>query len=151
MHALAGQRVEIGRKGRDQGLALAGLHLRDVALMQEDAAHQLHVEGPQAERAPRRLAAIGEGLGQDIVKGRAIGDALLELGLFDQPIIAQRLVFGFQRVDPSITGRVALIFRSLGVPKIFRATDVKPSMSYPLRQFRMFFERHLLAPAPARP
>ena len=33
MHALAGQSVEIGRKGGNKGLALAGLHLRNITLV----------------------------------------------------------------------------------------------------------------------
>ena len=45
MHAPAGQGVEINRHGGDQGLAFAGGHFRDLALVQGDAAHQLHVEG----------------------------------------------------------------------------------------------------------
>jgi hypothetical protein len=68
MHALAGQRVQIGREGGDQGLALARLHLGDIALMQEDPAHQLHVEGAQAQRAARALAAVGKSLGQERVQ-----------------------------------------------------------------------------------
>ena len=40
--------------------------------MQEDAAHQLHVEGPQAQRAARGLAAVGEGFGQQIVQAFAV-------------------------------------------------------------------------------
>src|SRR5258707_5314481 len=35
------ERIEVEREARDERLALAGLHLRDVALVQHDAAHQL--------------------------------------------------------------------------------------------------------------
>ena len=42
--ALAGQRVEVGRQRRDQGLALTGLHLGDVAEVQRRATHDLDVE-----------------------------------------------------------------------------------------------------------
>ncbi len=49
MDALAGQRVEIGGKGGYQGLAFTGLHLRDAALVEHDAAHQLHPVGTQAQ------------------------------------------------------------------------------------------------------
>jgi hypothetical protein len=100
MHALAGQRVQIGREGRDQRLALAGLHLRDIAVMQEIAALQLHVEGPQPQRAPRRLAAIGEGLRQQVIQALALGQPRLELfRLGDQPLVAQRGELRLQRVD----------------------------------------------------
>ena len=79
MDALAGERVEIDRQGRDQGLAFAGLHLGDHAAMQHDAAHQLHVEMALAERAFGRLAHGGEGIGQQIVELRPIGEPLPEL------------------------------------------------------------------------
>ncbi|CAN3976491.1 Core-binding (CB) domain-containing protein, partial [Dysosmobacter welbionis] len=39
--APAGQGVQIGGQSGYQGLALAGLHLGDPALVQHDAAHQL--------------------------------------------------------------------------------------------------------------
>ena len=79
--ALAGERVEIDRQGRDQGLAFAGLHLGDHAAMQHDAAHQLDVEMALAERALGRLAHRGEGLGQEVVELFAVGEPLLELAV----------------------------------------------------------------------
>jgi hypothetical protein len=65
---LPGQRIQIGRKGGDQGLALAGAHFGDIALMQEDAALQLHIKGAQAKRPPCAFAAVGKGFGQDRVQ-----------------------------------------------------------------------------------
>jgi hypothetical protein len=82
MHALAGKRVEIGGEGGDQRLALAGLHLGDVALVQEDAADQLHVEGAQAQCALGALAAIGEGLRQQVVEAFAVLRALRSSAVF---------------------------------------------------------------------
>ena len=67
VHAVAGQRVEVDGEGRDQGLALAGLHLGDHPAMQHDAAHQLHVEMALAERAFGGFAHGGEGVDQDIL------------------------------------------------------------------------------------
>ena len=64
VHALAGQRVEVGGQGRDQGLALAGAHLADLALVQHHAADQLHVEVAHTEHPAAGLAADGEGLDQ---------------------------------------------------------------------------------------
>ena len=76
VHAAPGERVEVGGHGGDQRLALAGLHLGDVALVQEDAAHELHVEGAQAEGAAGGLAGVGEGLGQEVVeRSRPSGSA----------------------------------------------------------------------------
>ena len=68
VHALAGERVEVGRQRRDQRLALTGLHLGDVAEVQRGAAHELHVVVALAERAPRGLADDGERLGQQVVE-----------------------------------------------------------------------------------
>ena len=60
VHALAGQGVEVGRQRRDEGLALTGLHLGDLALMQRRAAHELDVEVTFAHRALARDLHHGE-------------------------------------------------------------------------------------------
>ena len=53
--------------------------------MQEDAAHQLHVEGTQPERPLGGLAAVGEGFRQQRVEILAVLCAGLKLvGLLDQ-------------------------------------------------------------------
>ena len=72
MHAVAGQRIEIDGQGGDQGLAFAGLHLGDVALVQHHAAHQLHVEMALAQGALGRLAHHREGFRQQVVQGLAL-------------------------------------------------------------------------------
>ncbi len=79
VHAVAGQRVEVGREHAGQGLALTGLHLRDVAQVQRGGAHQLDVEGPLAEGALGRLAHGGEGLGKEIIERFPVGVPLPEL------------------------------------------------------------------------
>ncbi len=73
VHAVAGERVQVGRQRRHQRLALAGAHLGDLAVVQHHAADQLHVEVAHAERALARLAHHGEGLGQQLVERRALG------------------------------------------------------------------------------
>ena len=100
VHALAGQRVEIDRQGRDQGLAFAGLHLGDHAAMQHDAAHQLHVEMALAEGALGRLAHGREGVDQQVVELGAVGELLLELrGAGAQLLVRQRLELRLELVD----------------------------------------------------
>ena len=85
MDALALERVQIDRERRDEGLALAGLHLGDLAAVERDAADQLDVVMALAERADRRLANGREGLGDQIVELFAIGQPLAEaLGLAAQ-------------------------------------------------------------------
>jgi hypothetical protein len=45
MHAAPGEGIEVNWQGRDQCLAFASGHFRDLALVQRDATDQLHVEG----------------------------------------------------------------------------------------------------------
>ena len=78
----ARQRVEVGGEGCHQGLAFTGLHLRDAALVEHDAAHQLYPVGTQAQHPVCGLPHGGESLRQDVVQGFAIGKALLELRRF---------------------------------------------------------------------
>ena len=47
--------------------------------MEDDAAHQLHPVGPEAQHPVRRLPGGGKCLGQDIVQGLAARQAVLEL------------------------------------------------------------------------
>jgi hypothetical protein len=79
VHALAGQRVEVGRQGRDQGLALTGAHLGDVPAVQRGTAHDLHIEVTLAQGPLGRLADGGEGLGKQVVERLTVGQALAEL------------------------------------------------------------------------
>ncbi len=109
VHALAGERVEIDRQGRDQGLALAGPHLGDRALVQDHAADELHVEVALAEGALGGLAHGGEGRDQDVVEGLAGGKLGLELlGAGAQLVVRERREFGLQRVDGRHLGLVGL-------------------------------------------
>ena len=79
MDALAGERVQVDGHGGGERLALAGLHLGDLALVQGYAAHYLNVEGTHPQSAPGRLPHDGEGLGQDVLEGLALGEPLAEL------------------------------------------------------------------------
>ncbi len=121
VHALAGERVEVGRQRRDEGLALTGLHLGDVAQVQRRAAHDLHVEVPLAEGALARLADRGERLGQQVVEGLAVGEALAEDGgLLAQLLVGELLEVVLEGVDlrgdackalqdPALTGAQQLL------------------------------------------
>ena len=100
MHALAGERIQVDRQRGDQGLALAGLHLGDLAVVQHHAADQLHVEMPLPEGAAAGLADHGEGFRQQVVQRRAVGQAGAEFrGLGGQGLVRQRLHAVFQGVD----------------------------------------------------
>ena len=78
MDALAGDGVEVDRKCGDQRLAFTGPHLGDLGLVQDDAAHQLDVEVALPEDPLGRLAHGGEGVGQDVVQGLALFEALAQ-------------------------------------------------------------------------
>ncbi len=78
--ALAVEGVQVGSEGGHEGLALARLHLGDHAAVEDDAAHELHVEVPHVEHASAALAHHREGLGQEVVEGLTLGDPLLEFG-----------------------------------------------------------------------
>ena len=97
---MAGERVEIERLRRDERLAFAGLHLGDVALVQDDAAHQLHVEEADAHRALERLADGGERLEEELVERLAVLEALAELGrLAGELLVGELLELGLERAD----------------------------------------------------
>ena len=100
VHALPGDRVEVGGQHRGEGLALTGLHLRDVAQVQGGAAHELHGEVALADRADRRLADDGERLGQQLVQGLAVGVPGAELvGLRPQLGVGELLDLRLEGVD----------------------------------------------------
>src|SRR5713101_6147052 len=69
MDDASAKRVERRRQRRDEGLALARLHLGDLALMENHPADQLHVEMALAKSALRGLAYDGEDFGQNLPQG----------------------------------------------------------------------------------
>ncbi len=98
--AVAGQRIQIDGQSRDQGLAFAGLHLGDLALMQHHAAHQLDVEMALAEGALGGLAHGRERLDQQVVEGLAGGQPLAKaIGARPEVGIRQPLQLRLESVD----------------------------------------------------
>ena len=68
--------------------------------MQNHAADKLHIEVPLAERALGCLPHSGEGFGQEIVDGLAIGEALAEFHRLGAQLLAgERLELGLKGVD----------------------------------------------------
>ena len=80
VHAPAGEPVEVGRKRRDERLALAGLHLGHPAEVEGGAAHHLDVVVALADHPLRGLAHHRERLDQQLVEVLAVGQTLAELG-----------------------------------------------------------------------
>ena len=67
---LPGQGVEVGGQGGHQGLALAGLHLGDAALVENDAADELHPVGAHAPApGPAASRQVAKASGRMIVQG----------------------------------------------------------------------------------
>ena len=89
VHTAARQGVEVGRQRGHQGLALAGLHLGDLAVVQHHAADQLHVEVAHAQHPPAGLAHHGKGLGQQLIEQAALP---LQAGLPGQTAAAAVLL-----------------------------------------------------------
>ncbi len=100
MHALSGQRIQIGRQGRHQGLAFAGAHLGDLAVMQHHAADQLHIEVPHLQGALAAFAHHGKSFRQDRIQRFALLYALLEFcSLAPQGIVGKSGYLLLQRID----------------------------------------------------
>jgi len=98
--ALAVQRVQVGGHHTDQGLALTGLHLGDVAPVQGRGALNLDVEVPLAQHPPARLPDGGEGLGHQLVQRFAVLAALPQLrGLALQFLVRHLEVVALDRID----------------------------------------------------
>ncbi len=76
MDAAAGHRVEDRGQRRDEGLALAGPHLGDLALVEDGAADELDVEVAHPERPLHGLADHREDLGEDVVERGLDGGVL---------------------------------------------------------------------------
>ena len=96
----AGEGVEVGGEGGHQGLAFAGLHLGDAALVEDDAADELHPVGLHAQHPPGGLPAGGKGLRQQVVQALPVLVAVLELlGLGLELFVRQGGVLGVQGLD----------------------------------------------------
>ena len=100
VHALAGQRVQVGGQHAGEGLALTGLHLRDVAHVQGRPAHQLHIEVPLADGPLGRLPDGRERLGHQVIQRLAVGMALPQFVRHCPELgVAERGEVLFDRVD----------------------------------------------------
>ena len=78
MNALARERVQVRRKGGNEGFTFTCFHLGDTSLMKDDSADNLYRKVLHAQHAPARLAARRERLGQKIVERFAVGKTLLK-------------------------------------------------------------------------
>ena len=132
VHALAADAVEVGRERRDQRLALAGLHLRHPPEVQRHATHQLHVEVALTDDPLSGLAHHRERLDGQVVKLRAVGETLAELGgLRQQCLVAEAPRLGLQRVDVGTMPCSALSFLPSRTPRRMRSRMPMGERAYP--------------------
>jgi len=100
VNALAGNRIEVGRQGGDQGLAFTGTHFGDLPVVQDHAADQLDIEVAHAEHPLARLTDDSKSLRQKIVErfsGTITRAELVRLRL--QLRVGKRRDLRFKRVD----------------------------------------------------
>ncbi len=73
MSPVAGEGVQVHGQSSDQGLAFPGLHLGNLAAVQDDAADQLNVVMAEADGSLGGLTHSGKGLRQDIFQRILLG------------------------------------------------------------------------------
>ena len=113
------ERVQVEREARDERLALAGLHLGDVAFVEDDPAHHLDVEHALVGLAHARLADGRVGLEEEVVELLAVVEPLAELGgLRAQLGVGERLELGLERRDVR-----SLLLHALGAAALAEAED----------------------------
>ncbi len=94
------ERVQIGGERGDERFALAGLHLRNLALVKHRAADQLHVEVAHVQHALAGLADDGERLDEQVVEGFALSNPRAEFrGLPAELLVGERLNRRLERAD----------------------------------------------------
>ena len=77
----SGERIEVGWQCRNQRLAFASAHLRNLSLMQDDATNQLHIEVAHAGGADAGFPDDGKCLRQNFVQGCSLESFALFLVL----------------------------------------------------------------------
>ena len=84
------QCIQVGKQGGNQCLTFTGAHFRDLAFVQNHAADELHVKMAHTQHALGPLADSREGLRQQAVQRRTVGQALAELlGLRPERFVGQ--------------------------------------------------------------
>src|SRR4051794_17843108 len=100
VHVPAGESVQVQRLDGDERLPLARAHLGDVALVEDDPAHALHLEQADPHRAAEGLADGRERLEDELVDRLAVLDPLLELGRLARELgVRETLELGLERAD----------------------------------------------------
>ena len=107
--AAPGERVEDRGQRGDERLALAGPHLRDLALVEDGPADELDVEVTHVQRPLHRLAGHREDFGEDLVEGLVealvlalaalLAEVVAALALGMVQLVVARLLAGRELAD----------------------------------------------------
>ena len=101
MHALPGQRIEIGRQDGHKGLAFAGFHLGNAPLMQDNTADELHAVRPHPQHPVGSLPADCESLRKKRVQRLPGLITSFEFtGLFTELLVRELCHLRAERFDP---------------------------------------------------
>ncbi len=140
--AVAAQAVERDGERSGQRLALAGLHLGDVAAVQDHAADQLHVEVAHAHRPPADLSRDRERLRQHVIERRARLRALTQLAeALAQLVVGLELELGLERAD-QLDALLVLL-------ELLRLADIQRPLENPHGSLSVDATRGLLRCLPA--
>ena len=129
VHAAPGQRVEDRGQRRDEGLALAGFHLGDLALVQHHSADELDVEMTLAERALAGLAHRGKHRRQQVLHRLVLALAILDRRQRRLPfgdLRAQFVVGEFFELRFETVDLVHVRPQTLNFAVVLRAEDLPP-------------------------
>ncbi len=100
MHAAAREGIEVNRERGDQRFSFSGFHLRDLALVEDDAPEHLGIEMPQPDRAFGSLPDHGKGFRQKLIERFPLPESLPKFGGFvPQRSVRQRGDRAFVGVD----------------------------------------------------
>ena len=128
VNPMPGQCIEIAGQRGDQRFAFAGLHFGDLALVQNHAADELHVEMPHVQHPPSAFTHDGERLRENFIEHLLLcssallsiadsfddsGDPRLELlSLRPKRVVGELLHLRLERVD-SLNARQQALHHAL--------------------------------------
>ena len=145
VYALARQSVEVGGEGGGQGLALAGLHLGDAPLVEDDAADDLDPEGELAQHPAVGLPHGGKGLRQKIIQGLPRRQPFPEPGGLGLEVgIAEGGIFGLQGLDLLDQGLDLLDLPGGGISKELFQKSTCHKRKLPFRRVKSEIPRSIL-------
>ena len=100
MDRIAADRIEVRRQGCHQRFTLSGTHLRNLAVIKDHPADQLHIEVTHFQCTPRYLPDHGKGFSQKLLEPLTRSRALAKLASFCLEVfVRKRLKRGLECVN----------------------------------------------------